>query len=175
MLTIKCDCGESYFAGEQQLGKSFQCKKCGTVLTVQRFSPPLTNKAPVLAQTVPPVVKQNNKEVVWKSRLSSSIDFSPWFQRLFMGGVVLFLAIVMTFFKEATSSKPPYTQQATQLEPDNYASNTSPDNHPEKSHNDYYGYPIKYYLSAHLIQDLVLLNRDSLSLYKRQSSFGRNL
>jgi hypothetical protein len=35
MITVKCDCGESYRANEEHLGRSIRCRKCGCILTVR--------------------------------------------------------------------------------------------------------------------------------------------
>jgi hypothetical protein len=44
MLTLLCDCGETYYSEERYIGRGIACKKCGRLLRVARRPLPVPVK-----------------------------------------------------------------------------------------------------------------------------------
>ena len=44
MLTLHCECGETYYSEERHIGRGITCKKCGRLLRVERRPLPVPVK-----------------------------------------------------------------------------------------------------------------------------------
>jgi hypothetical protein len=44
MLTLLCECGETYYSDERNIGRKITCKRCGRVVQIERRQLPVPVK-----------------------------------------------------------------------------------------------------------------------------------
>lgn len=80
MITITCQCGETYHAEERHDGKNIKCRKCGNVLPIRKLSapPPAQRTAGPLQESrestsVGPQTRSGAREKRWWQKHSYSL------------------------------------------------------------------------------------------------------
>jgi hypothetical protein len=109
MLTLKCTCGEKYLADEVHIGKKIICKKCRTVISIERpINAQNNSQADIPLYTPPPKPAYSNNDNTKKqshtnkaSRVSTLKDDT---KKLWPFLIILLIALIAYCNKKSSNS-----------------------------------------------------------------------